>query len=146
MTATAIRPMMAQDIPAVRELLAQLGYPLDMAEVARRHAAVARDPGHVLLLAEHEGRVVSLCHLYVRPALEKPPEVMVQALVVDQACRGAGVGRRMMAAAEQWARSRGLDSVALTSNVARDGAHAFYEALGYERKATSHLFRKQLGT
>jgi GNAT superfamily N-acetyltransferase len=48
------------------------------------------------------GALVALCHVFARPALDKPPEAIVQALVVDQACRGEGVGRIMMAAAERW--------------------------------------------
>jgi GNAT superfamily N-acetyltransferase len=45
-----------------------------------------------------------------------PPEVVVPALVVDQAVRDGGVGRAMMAAAEAWAKDRGFTSVALASN------------------------------
>jgi GNAT superfamily N-acetyltransferase len=80
----------------------------------------------------------------VRPALDKPPEAVVQALVVDQAVRGSGVGKIVMAAAEAWVKDRGFVSVALASNVTRDEAHAFYEAIGFQRAATSHLFRKAL--
>lgn len=66
----------------------------------------------------------------------------MQALVVDEANRGSGAGRTMMAAAETWAADHGFASVALGSRVSRSGAHAFYEAIGYRREATSHLFRK----
>ena len=50
----------------------------------------------------------------------------------------------MMAAAETWAAERGFSSVALTSQIARKEAHAFYEALGYRVAATSHLMRKKI--
>jgi GNAT superfamily N-acetyltransferase len=139
-----IRRMTAEDVPVARALLSQLGYPLDDAELRRRYEAVAVADGHDLMVAEREGRVVALCHLYVRPALDKPPEVVVQALVVDQGARGSGVGKVLMAAAESWAEARGFVSVALASNVVRTEAHAFYEAIGYQRVATSHLFRKTL--
>jgi len=79
-----------------------------------------------------------------RPALDKPSEAVVQALVVDQTCRGEGVGRGMMAAAESWAMDRGYTSIALASEVGRFAAHAFYQHLGYQRVATSNLFRKNL--
>lgn len=139
-----VRRMRDGDVPVVRALLSQLGYPLDDAEVRRRYEALAVADGHDVMVAEREGRVVALCHLYVRPALDKPPEVVVQALVVDQAARGGGVGKVLMAAAEAWAEARGFASVALASNVVRAEAHAFYEAIGYQRVATSHLFRKTL--
>ena len=69
----------------------------------------------------------------------------MQALVVDQASRGSGVGKMMMIAAEAWAKDHGFTSVALTSRISRSDAHGFYEAIGYQMMATSHLFRKMLG-
>ena len=125
-------------------LLSQLGYQLDAQEVRRRYDAVAESGDHTLMVAEQDGRVIALCHAYARPALDKPPEVIVQVLVVDQASRGSGVGKIMMAAAETWAADRGFTSIALASHVSRSQAHAFYEAIGYRREATSHLFRKAL--
>jgi GNAT superfamily N-acetyltransferase len=140
----AIRRMTALDIPMSQALLSQLGYQLDAQEVRRRYDAVAESGDHTLMVAEQDGRVIALCHAYARPALDKPPEVIVQALVVDQASRGSGVGKIMMAAAETWAADRGFASIALGSHVSRSQAHAFYEAIGYRREATSHLFRKAL--
>lgn len=140
----SIRDLIAEDIPAARELLAQLGYRMAVKEVRRRYDAVVRSANHALIVAERDGSMIALCHVYARPALDKPPEAVVQALVVDQTRRGGGVGKLMMAAAERWAAERGFDSVALGSHVVRSDAHAFYKALGYECVATSHLFRKAL--
>jgi GNAT superfamily N-acetyltransferase len=50
----------------------------------------------------------------------------------------------MMEAVEEWAAAPGFISVALALHVSRSAAHAFYEAIGYRRNATSHLFRKDL--
>jgi len=99
---------------------------------------------HVLLVGELEGRLVGLIHVYARPALDKPPEAVVQALVVASNGRRGGIGKAMMASAESWARARGFHSVALASQIARDDAHAFYKALGYQIVATSHLLRKEI--
>lgn len=140
----SIRGMIAEDLPAVRGLLAQLGYELDLTEVRRRYASVAQEAGHAMFVVERDAHVVGLLHLYARPALEKPPELIVQALVADAALRGKGVGRAMMACAEDWARQHGFDSVALMSQVARTNSHAFYAGLGYRVAATSHLMRKTL--
>jgi GNAT superfamily N-acetyltransferase len=140
----SIRPMTAGDMPATQELLLQLGYPLSSEELKQRYEAVAGAANHTLMLAEQAGRVVALCHVYARPALDKPPEAIVQALVIDRASRGRGVGKVMMMAVETWARDRGFTSVALASSVTRAEAHAFYEASGYQRAATSHMFRKHL--
>jgi GNAT superfamily N-acetyltransferase len=95
-------------------------------------------------IAEEDGRIIGFLHLYERPAFDKPPEVIVQAIVVDQSLRGTGIGKTIMSMAERWAVERGFSSIALTSNVSRSGAHLFYDRLGYKIEATSHLFRRQL--
>ena len=141
---TMIRPMTTDDLPASRALLAQLGYPMDVRETRRRYDAVAASGDHALLVAEQDGRVMAFCHVYSRPALDKSPEAVVQALVVDQSCRGNGIGRVMMQAVETWAVEKGFASVALSSHVSRQAAHAFYGALGYRQEAVSVLFRKML--
>lgn len=63
--------------------------------------------------------------------------------MVAEAVRGTGAGRKLMKIAEQWAEARGFTSVALSSNIIRAGAHAFYERLGYRIEATSHLVRRR---
>jgi GNAT superfamily N-acetyltransferase len=136
--------MTIEDVSVSQALLSQLGYSLDAQEVRRRYEAVTESRDHSLMVAEQAGHVIALCHVYVRPALDKPPEPIVQALVVDQAFRGSGVGKILMAAAETWARDRGFISVALSSNVTRAAAHAFYKAIDYQCTAKSHLFRKTL--
>jgi GNAT superfamily N-acetyltransferase len=141
----SIRPMTVEDVPVSQDLLSQLGYQLQASEVLRRYHAVAQSADHAVMVAARDGRVIALCHVYARPALDKPPEAVVQALVVDQAARGVGVGKLMMAAAEAWAEDRGFRSVVLGSHVSRSDAHAFYESLGYRNEATSHQFRKPLG-
>ena len=143
-TAITLRPMMLDDVSSCLNLLAQLGYELERHEAERRFLAIARFSGHSLLVAETRTRIVGLLHIYARPALEKPPEAVVQALVVDRSFRGSGIGKAFMAAAERWALDHGYRSVSLSSNIARGEAHAFYEAIGYQRFASSHLFRKEL--
>lgn len=141
-----IRRMTADDIPVVQKLLEQLGYRLDAVEIRCRFDAVAKSDDHAVMLGARNGCIVALCHVYARPALDKPPEAVVQALVVDQVAQGAGVGWSMMAAAEDWARDHGFLSVALGSHISRSAAHAFYKSLGYRIEATSHQFRKPFDT
>ena len=138
------RAMAPTDIPAARMLLSQLGYELNTNEVERCYNAVRERGDHAVFVAEEDGRIIGFLHLYERPAFDKPPEVIVQAIVVDQSLRGAGIGKTIMSMAERWALERGFSSIALTSNISRSGAHSFYNRLGYKIEATSHLLRKQL--
>lgn len=113
-------------------------------ELERRWWAVATAPDHAVILAEADGRIVGLMHVFARPAIENPREAVVQALVVEANFRRSAVGRRLMRAAEAWGAERDCRSVVLSSNITRAPAHAFYEAIGYSRSATAHIFRKLL--
>lgn len=139
-----IRPIADGDVPEATVLLGQLGYDMPQDELARRLATVLRDAGHRVWVCEANGRVVGILHAFFRPALDKAPEVMVQALVVEAAQRSKGIGERLMAEAEAFARSFPGASVSLYSGTARADAHRFYERLGYARIATSALMRKKL--
>jgi GNAT superfamily N-acetyltransferase len=140
----AIREMGSTDVAVCRLLLSQLGYELSLQEMKRRYEAIKEKQDHAVFVCEQDGQVVALLHLYERPAFDKPPEVIVQALVVDQYRRQTGVGKAMMNMAQRWALDRGFSSVALTSSVSRSDAHSFYNRIGYNVSATSHLFRKNL--
>lgn len=53
-------------------------------------------------------------------------------LAVDPDCREAGLGRRMMAAAETWLRERDAPKIQLVVREDNGQAIGFYKALGYE--------------
>ena len=145
MSELSLRAMTPDDLPALDPLLRQLGYVIAQDDIARRFSAVMEAPGHSLDVAERSGRVVGFIHVFARAAIEKSPEVIVQALVVDDGLRGSGIGRKLMQRAEDWATANGYGSVALGTQTRRDDAHAFYERLGYRVAATSHLMRKEVG-
>ena len=139
-----VRDLTPADLPTVTALLGQLGYELAEQEVCRHLSHLMKTPDHATRVADVDGRVVGLLHMFERPALEKPREAVVQSLVVDAAQRAHGVGAALMRDAEAWARARGLVSVVLYTRVDRDAARTFYEKLGYEPVATSHLMRREL--
>ena len=53
-------------------------------------------------------------------------------LAVDESQRGTGLGKRMMAAAEDWLRATGVVKVQLMVRSGNDAVLGFYEHLGYE--------------
>ena len=134
-----IRDARPADRAMVRRLIGQLADAPDEAEFRARFERVSADSGHRLIVAEMQGEVVGVLHVFERPALEKPCEAVVQALVVDGARRGSGIGEALMREAEGWAAARKLASTALYTRVDRDRARMFYERIGYRLKATSHL-------
>jgi GNAT superfamily N-acetyltransferase len=139
-----IRPLQRTDIPAVQGLLRQLGYDVSPSELTARVEHVLAAADHYAAVAAEAERLLGLVHVFERAALERPREAVVQALVVAETSRRAGVGTALMAVAEQWARARDLKHVVLHTRIERDDARAFYTRLGYAVAATSHLMRKDL--
>ena len=62
-------------------------------------------------------------------------------LAVRPRQRGAGLGRALMAAAEDWLRARGAPKIQLMVRDDNDAALGFYEALGFERQKVVTLGR-----
>jgi ribosomal protein S18 acetylase RimI-like enzyme len=135
----AIRDARPADVVAVHRLIGQLADAPDEAEFRARYQRVSAASDHRIFVAEIGREVVGVLHVFERPALEKPCEAVVQALVVDSDRRSTGVGEALMREAAAWAASRKLRSTALYTRIDRDSARRFYERLGFRLKGTSHL-------
>ena len=66
---------------------------------------------------------------------------VVEDVAVLPAFQGRGVGRAMMEHAREECRRTGCYKMALSSNLKREGAHRFYDALGFERHGYSFVIR-----
>lgn len=128
--AILIRPATTADAPALAGLIGELGYPIEAA-VAEERLAAATATGDLLLVAEAAGQVIGLLHLHRTPFLHRPPDGRVSTLVVTEAYRSAGLGARLLAAAEETCRAWGCTRVEVSSGAARAAAHRFYERAGY---------------
>lgn len=129
-----IRAANPDDTGAIVGLLHELGYPTAHAAVGEHLARTAVEL--VVLVAELEGHVVGLATGHMLPVIqEAQPLAMLTALVVQEGTRGSGIGRELVASIEAWARKQGANRIVVTSGLARTGAHAFYERIGYEHTA-----------
>lgn len=97
-------------------------------------AAIEQDPNQLLAVAEHEGRIVGVLQLSFIPGLTRSGmwRGQIEGVRVAAAERGGGIGRAMIEWAIAEARKCGCGLVQLTSDKRRTGAHAFYEALGFQ--------------
>ena len=139
-----IRRAQIGDAAEMTRLLAQLGYPLSPAEMTRRLANLLANERHHVALAARGELVVGWMHVEHRSTLEGGERAELMGLVVDASARRHGFGRELVDAAERWAVSRGLLSLTVRSNAARELSHPFYEALGYSRDKTQHVYSKAL--
>jgi len=123
-------------------LAAELGYPQSVAEMTRRLTTLLADERHCITVAAAGERLLGWLHVEHRFSLEGGDRAEIMGLVVDSSARRNGLGRALVEAAESWARARGLPSLTVRSNAARELSHPFYEAIGYSRDKTQHVYRK----
>jgi GNAT superfamily N-acetyltransferase len=143
--AATVRKASVADAERIAALCDQLGYPAKRLEVARRLAAIRRDPDHAVFVVEDSsGRVAGWVHIGIGKWLESAGWAEVGGLVIDDEQRGRGLGSLLMQWAERWAKAHGMKYVRLRSNVVRKDAHRFYRKLGYEITKTQHAFQKIL--
>jgi GNAT superfamily N-acetyltransferase len=142
---TEIRGAQIGDAAEMTRLSAQLGYPLAPAEMTRRLTNLLTNERHHVAVAARGELVVGWMHVEHRSTLEGGERAELMGLVVDASARRQGLGRELVDAAERWAVSRGLPSLTVRSNAARELSHPFYEALGYSRDKTQHVYSKPLG-
>ena len=61
----------------------------------------------------------------------------IEDVVVDQAFRGQGLSKLLVAHAIEFTKSKGIPLLMLTSNPKRIAANKLYQAMGFERKETN---------
>jgi GNAT superfamily N-acetyltransferase len=132
------------DCPRLAELAAQLGYPCTASEVRARLPGCLANAARSVLVAELEHRVVGWTSLEVIDRFYVPRYAEISGLVVDEECRGRGIGRMLMEKAESWARSKGCGLLRLKTNSIRKEAHRFYEHLGFEKSKEQFVYAKSM--
>lgn len=129
-----IRFAEVEDMGKVVPLMAQLGYPITQEALESRFKSFMAYEGYGIVVA-CQGREIVACiawsesMLFISDAIR----IHIEALVVDNHCRGKGIGQQLIAFVESIAQQRLPAIVDLTSSAKRaeDGTHDFYRKLGY---------------
>jgi aminoglycoside 6'-N-acetyltransferase I len=116
-------------------------------EIDRFFAGTIRMLDEVLLAVADNEEVIGFAELSIRPYAEEcltDRVAYLEGWYVEPGSRRQGVGRALVAAAEQWAIDQGcteFGSDALLDNVASAAAH---RALGFEETVQLRCFRKAI--
>ncbi len=140
-----IREIALADSDAAASLSGELGYPVSPEIIQGRIESLLQHPDHVIFVASLAGNVVGWIDVCVTYHLASDPRAEIAGLVVSTKVRSKGIGRLLVARAEQWALSRGLIEMLVRSRSTREAAHRFYLREGYSLTKTSAVFTKQLG-
>ncbi|WP_114227101.1 MULTISPECIES: GNAT family N-acetyltransferase [Sphingomonas] len=139
-----LREAKATDAAQLAGLFALLGHTISPARVRSNLTALAKTGEPVLVVAEGK-TLLGACGFHAtRMPHRDPPLGRITVLVLAEAARGKGLGRRLVEEAERRLTKLGCGIVEVTSNDRLREAHAFYRHLGYER--TSMRFAKPLPT
>lgn len=129
-----IRSAFSRDSKQLAALVEQLGYRADERFIRDQLAQLASRPGTTVFVAEDDGAIIGLLCFSIIPLLHVSGGLgRISALVVDSQFKGQGVGRRLVAEAEEFAWNNDCARIEITSGDHRPDAHAFYEAIGYKQ-------------
>ena len=138
-----IREANPEDSVAIAEITAEgLGYDCAPEMIARNIAALDRSHAR-LFVAVIDGGVVGFVEPQVYEAVYFAPLVNILGLAVRESCRGQGIGKALMDAAENWAKEIGATGVRLNSGATRTNAHDFYRHIGYTTEKQQIRFLKE---
>ena len=101
-------------------------------------------PGLHLFVLEADGAVVATTYLNVIPNLTRSaaPYAVIENVVVEQAVRGTGLGKQIMAGTLRAAWDAGCYKAMLMTGSRNPATHAFYSACGFSPDAkTAYLAR-----
>ena len=139
-----IRPIRPDDAEAVSELVTQLGYARTPDQVRRWVYDLDFWPKQAAFVAELNAEVVGWVELSLEHHLLSEAFALIGGLVVKDAMRSGGIGKRLCEQAEEWSRRQGAKKIRVTSRSTREAAHRFYLRDGYRQTKVSMVFEKPL--
>jgi GNAT superfamily N-acetyltransferase len=140
-----IRQASDADLPEVlrayRDSGIDTGEAFTLEEARSQLARLAAYPSYRIFIAHIDGAFAGTYALILLDNLAKRgrPAGVVEDVAVLPAFQGKGIGKAMMTHAREECRRAGCYKMTLSSNLKRTGAHAFYDALGFERHGYSFL-------
>jgi ribosomal protein S18 acetylase RimI-like enzyme len=143
-----VRKAAAGDIDAIQRLYRQLdrhhvgllpGVFQPLEDDARPGGFVAgfiTNPDADYLVAEQDGTLLGFLSIQKRPNPPYPmfrPEryAVIDNILVEESCRGQGIGRALLEAAVAWAGEKGLGKLQATVWTANRDAKSFFQARGF---------------
>jgi GNAT superfamily N-acetyltransferase len=138
-----IRKAESDDIPSILSLYSEIGFsgeePLAEREARDRFLRIQSYPDYHIYVAVHEGHIIATFALLIMDNLAHhgAPSGVVEDVVVRKDWQREGVGKQLMDYAMRKCKEAKCYKLMLSSNAAREGAHKFYESLGFRKHGYS---------
>ena len=105
-------------------------FELSPEEAAARLEYILSNPDYTLLIAREGDAVLGTVTGICCRALSMP-FLVIEDVVVREDCRGQGIGKQLMNELDRFATEKECEYAILVSSGFRQGAHSFYEKLGF---------------
>ncbi len=142
----AIRRATPADSDRITELCIQLGYSVSSEMVKRRLQKLSKKIDTAAFVAEINSFIAGWIQVSIRETIESGESPEIAGLLVDEAARDKGIGRRLVKEAEDWGAALGHQSVRVRTNIVRTAARSFYHRLGFEETKQQIVFSKRLSS
>jgi ribosomal protein S18 acetylase RimI-like enzyme len=97
---------------------------------------IVDSPAVILLMARDDGELVGSLSLVVF-RIPTGVRAWIEDVVVDERCRGRGIGEKLTVAAIERAKAMGAKTVDLTSRPSREAANRLYQRVGFQQRQTN---------
>ncbi len=141
-----IRPLQTQDLPAYFQLRTAL-WPDSDADFEREVSEILNSDHLASFIAEQDGALVGFVEVSLRAYAEgcdSSPVGYLEGWYVAPEHRKTGLGRRLVQAAEDWARAQGCTEMASDSELSNTQSQQAHARLGYQEVERMVCFRKSL--
>ena len=138
-----IRVAAESDIPSVLSLYTQLDQSgevsMSLPDALEIFRHIESYPNYHIYVAEQHGELIGTFALLIMDNLAHggTKSALLEAAVVDEKFRGAGIGKKMMLYAMELCEQNLCYKVCLSSNFKREDAHRFYDSLGFQKQGFS---------
>jgi GNAT superfamily N-acetyltransferase len=136
-----IRKAIKSDAAVLAALSEELGYPTSSQQIEDRLDKLSIKSDNGIYVAELDS-IVGWIHVAIIQSLESNPFVEICGLVVAEPYHGRGIGTRLVAMAESWAREKGYNHIRVRTNVLREETRKFYRQVGFQSRKTQEVFDK----
>ena len=133
-----IRNAIKEDAPAIQNLLEQLGYESELANLELSLSAQSADSEvFVALDGQRPVGFISLIYFDYFPLQESV--CRITAITVDEKARGTGVGTKLIDFAANKALEKACVQLEVTTSLAREKTQRYYAYLGFEKASFRYV-------
>lgn len=148
MSEIIIRLAKETDLPSIITLIGQDDMRgddevIDLAEAKSIFSNLSINPAQKIYVADIEGAIVGTSSLTIINHLSHngAKSGIIEDVVVKSELQGHGIGKKMMDFSLEELKSIGCYKVCLSSGIARERSHAFYQNLGFKKHGYSFYLK-----